>query len=30
MIEMGLADADRTVWHRYREKFLQAEAKRNG
>ncbi|MCS7178216.1 MAG: site-specific DNA-methyltransferase [Anaerolineae bacterium] len=30
MIEMGLADADRTVWHRYREKFLQAEAQRNG
>ncbi len=30
MIEMGLADADRTVWHRYRDKFLEAEAKRNG
>jgi DNA modification methylase/endonuclease YncB( thermonuclease family) len=30
MIEMGLADADRTVWHRYRKRFLQAEAKRNG
>jgi endonuclease YncB( thermonuclease family) len=30
MIEMGLANADRTVWHRYRERFLQAEAERNG
>ena len=30
MIEMGLANADRTVWHRYRDKFLEAEAKRNG
>ncbi|MCX7969060.1 MAG: site-specific DNA-methyltransferase [Armatimonadetes bacterium] len=30
MIEMGLADADRAVWHRYREKFLEAEAKRSG
>jgi len=30
MIEMGLADADRSVWHRYRDKFLEAEAKRNG
>lgn len=30
MIEMGIADADRTVWHRYREKFLQAEARRGG
>lgn len=30
MIEMGLANADRTVWHRYRESFLQAEAERNG
>ncbi len=29
MIEMGLADADRTVWHRYRDKFLKAEAQRN-
>jgi DNA modification methylase/endonuclease YncB( thermonuclease family) len=27
MIEMGLADADRTIWHRYLKKFLQAEAK---
>lgn len=27
MIEMGLADADRTVWHRYQDKFLEAEAK---
>jgi hypothetical protein len=25
MIEMGLADADRTIWHRYREKFLDTE-----
>ncbi|MCS7283389.1 MAG: DNA methyltransferase [Anaerolineae bacterium] len=30
MIEMGLADADREVWHRYRDKFLKAEARRNG
>ena len=30
MIEMGLADADRSAWHRYRDKFLEAEAKRNG
>ncbi len=30
MIEMGLADADRTVKHRYFEKFLEAEAKRVG
>ncbi len=30
MIEMGLADADRTVWHRYRHKFLETEAKRGG
>ncbi|MCS7312765.1 MAG: site-specific DNA-methyltransferase [Acidobacteria bacterium] len=30
MIEMGLANADRTVGHRYREKFLEAEAKRSG
>jgi DNA modification methylase len=30
MIEMGLADADRAVWHRYRDKFLEAEAQRNG
>ncbi len=30
MIEMGLADADRTTWHRYRNKFLEAEAKRYG
>lgn len=30
MIEMGLADADRTVWHRYRDKFLEAESRRHG
>lgn len=30
MIEMGLADADRQVYHRYREKFLKAEAERRG
>lgn len=30
MIEMGLADAERTVRHRYRDKFLEAEARRNG
>ena len=30
MIEMGLVNADRTVWHRYRERFLQVEAERNG
>ncbi len=30
MIEMGLADADRAVCHRYRSKFLEAEARRNG
>ncbi len=30
MIEMGLADADRTVCHRYRSKFLEAEARRDG
>lgn len=30
MIEMGLADADRTIWHRYREKFIATEEKRSG
>lgn len=30
MIEMGIADADRNCKHRYRKKFLQAEAKRDG
>lgn len=30
MIEMGLADADRTCQHRYRAKFLEAEVKRSG
>ncbi|MGC8947578.1 MAG: DNA methyltransferase [Anaerolineae bacterium] len=30
MIEMGLADADRLAWHRYRDKFLEAEARRHG
>ncbi len=30
MIEMGLADADRTVYHPFIEKFLIAEEKRNG
>lgn len=30
MIEMGLANADRTTYHRYRAKFLEAEAKRHG
>jgi len=30
MIEMGLAIADRKTWHRYRDKFLEAEAKRSG
>jgi len=30
MIAMGLADADRSVRHRYRDKFLETEAKRNG
>ncbi|MGQ9519327.1 MAG: DNA methyltransferase [Candidatus Fervidibacter sp.] len=30
MIEMGLANADRTTHHRYRAKFLEAEAKRHG
>ncbi len=28
MIEMGLADADRGTWHRYRDKFIEAERKR--
>lgn len=28
MVAMGLADADRTVWHRYRERFLKVEAER--
>lgn len=28
MIEMGLADADRTIWHRYRDRFLASERKR--
>jgi DNA modification methylase len=30
MIEMGLVNADRTVWHPYRERFLQVETERNG
>ncbi len=30
MIEMGLANADPTAWHRYRKRFLKAEAKRDG
>jgi len=29
MIEMGIADADRRCPHRYRQKFLQAEERRN-
>lgn len=29
MIEMGIADADRSYWHRYRNKFLEAEVKRH-
>ncbi len=29
MIEMGLADADRQTYHRYRDKFLKAEAERH-
>ena len=29
MIEMGIADADRGCSHRYRQKFLQAEERRN-
>jgi endonuclease YncB( thermonuclease family) len=29
MIEMGLADADPTVQHKYRDKFLRAGAKRD-
>jgi len=28
MIEMGLADADRSISHRYRERFLAAEERR--
>ncbi|MEM0203011.1 MAG: DNA methyltransferase [Archaeoglobaceae archaeon] len=30
MIEMGLAYADRTTSYRYRDKFLEAEVRRNG